>query len=105
MSAVTDAKLIIETLIGRSLTGPQLQSIADKVVAADPLRLVAPAPNKPNRFADMNNPTAEEKAQLFLDCTKIMWRQWLSQGGATAARASAQATIDAAAAAAEAELN
>lgn len=109
MSAVTDAKLIIETLIGRTLTAQQLTNIADKVVAADPAGLTrsggGPRAEASGYFADPDNPTNEEKAQLFLDTTKIFWRRWLGQGGAIVEKQTAQAAIVAAAQAAEAELD
>jgi hypothetical protein len=107
MTAVTDATLIIETVIGRPLTGPQLSSIADKVVALDPFGYLTGGPGgEPSTyFADPENPTNEEKAQLFLDTTERIWRNWMQRGGAEIAKETTDATVAAAMAAAEAELD
>jgi hypothetical protein len=61
MTAVTDAKLIIETALGHTLTGDALTRIADAYTQADPHNLSI------TLFADPENPTNEEKAQLYID--------------------------------------
>ena len=63
MSNTTDAKLVIETLLGRTMTNEALTRVADAYLLADPHSLVKDGTVV---LADPNNPTADEKAQLFL---------------------------------------
>ena len=65
MAAITDATLIIETLIGRTLTAQQLINIGQRYKYADPFNLN----DDEGRYVDRDNPTNEELAQLFLDTT------------------------------------
>jgi hypothetical protein len=65
MTAIADATLIIETLIGRTLTTQQLINIGQRYKYADPCKLN----DDEGRYVDRNNPTNEELAQLFLDTT------------------------------------
>jgi len=59
MAAITDATTVIETLIGRTLTGPQLSNIGQNFARRDFYALWAPV--------DSENPTNEEYAQHILD--------------------------------------
>ena len=59
MTAITDAKLIIETALGHSVTTAALMRIANAYATTDPHSLAD--------FADPENPTNEEKAQLYID--------------------------------------
>ena len=63
MSNVTDAKLVIETVLGHSITNDALIRVADAYWNADPHSLIKNGAVTP---ANPNNPTNEEKAQLFL---------------------------------------
>jgi len=78
MTAITDATLIIETIIGRTLTNPQLISIADAIVEQDPYDLsgwfdviTEPPPENPTDpgpfpYNLARDPTNEEKAALIV---------------------------------------
>ena len=89
MSNITDAKLVIETILGRSMTAEALIRVADAYMAADPHSLVH---NGDIVLADPENPTADEKAQLFLMTLK-------KSGQAVVRHVAAKAADDAAAAA------
>lgn len=95
MTAVADATTVIETLIGRTLTAQQLQNIGNRMVLADPYGLARPGrgPNAqdPGYFADPENPTAEEKAQLILDSLNITLKQWNRRAAQEEARLAAVA--------------
>lgn len=67
MTNITDAKLVIETLIGHTMTNEALTRIADAYLEADPHSLIK---NGSVVLADPDNPTADEKAQLFLATLK-----------------------------------
>ena len=73
MTAVTDFTTVIETLIGRSVPGPQLKRIGERFKEADPYELGV--------FADPANPTNEELAQLGLD-TILTYSKRLVRGAA-----------------------
>jgi hypothetical protein len=75
MTAVTDAKLIAETLLGKTLTAAQLTRIADAFLSAgrNGIRLPLQIGVEPE-IADRSNPTAEEKAAYFLAVLR-----WLGQ--------------------------
>ena len=64
MTAIADATAVANLLIGRTLTGPELNRIGDAYFAADPHSLIRRGVVV---IADPENPTNEEKAQLFLD--------------------------------------
>lgn len=109
MTAVADATTVIETLLGRTLTGPQLQNIGSRMVRADPFSLATrrPGPNggtDPGYFADPDNPTNEEKAQLILDSLLLTLKRWNRQAAQNAAKQTASADIIAAGDAAEVDL-
>lgn len=87
MAAVADATLIIETLLGRTLTAEQLGRIGDAYVLADPYNL--------GSYADPQNPTNEEKAQLFLDTTLRHGQETVRQGKRHSLWKDNIATIDA----------
>ena len=71
MTAIADATTVIETLIGRTLTAQQLSNIGNRFRQADPYSLAAPDDNGVSAyFADPENPTNEEMAQLLLDTFK-----------------------------------
>ena len=101
MTAVTDAKLVIETLLGRTMTGAALTRVADAYMLADPHSLVKTGVVV---LADPDNPTNEEKAELFLKTLKISGQQVVKYVAAKGADDSAQAAKEAAQAAAEADL-
>jgi hypothetical protein len=75
MTAVTDATLVIETLIGRTLTAQQLQNVGIRYKYSDPYGLGV--------FVDPENPTNEELAQLFLDTTLRHAKHLLRNSGET----------------------
>jgi len=106
MTAVTDAKLVLETVAGKSLTAEQLQTIANRVRLADPARLTEFNPDGGYLWAaDPENPTNEEIAQLFLDTTKHFWQSWLGHGAAKEIKNQAEIEAAAAELAAKAELD
>lgn len=105
MTAVADATTVIETLLGRTLTGPQLQNIGSRMVQADPFGLTRGVRNQPSGyFADPDNPTNEEKAQLILDSLLLTLKRWNRQAAQNAAKQTASADIIAAGDAAEVDL-
>ena len=59
MTAVTDAKLIIETALGHTVTNDLLLRIAAAYTQADPHSLA--------NFIDPENPTNEEMAQVYIN--------------------------------------
>ena len=63
MTAVTDAKLIIETAFGRTMTAAALTRVADAYAAADPHSLVVNGVVVP---VDPENLTNEEKAEIYI---------------------------------------
>jgi len=67
MSNITDAKLVIETIIGHSMTNEALIRIADAYWSADPHSLIRNGVVIP---ADTENPTNDEKAELFMKTLK-----------------------------------
>jgi hypothetical protein len=72
MTAVTDAKTVIETLIGRTLTNDQLGRIGARFKEADEdEQFEIQMPGHLGVFADPDNPTNEEMAQLFLDTVLV----------------------------------
>ena len=86
MTAVTDATTVIETLLGRTLTAEQLIRIGDAFAVVDIYGLAT--------FADPENPTNEEKAQLFLD-TNLKWgQQVVEQANRIIETDAVQSTID-----------
>lgn len=62
MTAVTDATLVIETLIGRDLTGPQLEKVADAVCWTGEYDKASLS-----QLENFGSVTNEEKAQVVLD--------------------------------------
>jgi len=63
MTAITNARSIIEVLVGHNITNDALIRIADAYVIEDPYNFVG---NGDIVFIDPENPTSEEKARLFL---------------------------------------
>jgi hypothetical protein len=99
MTAITDATTVIETVIGRNLTGVQLRNIGNRYKAADPYSLI-----DENTFVDPDNPTDEELALFFLACIWASWQQVVGQSQRTISTASKQAEIESEVAAAVADL-
>lgn len=88
MTAVADAKSLIELLIGRASTVDEQNRISDAFVNSDPYML--------GNFADPENPTNEEKAQLFMDTILRFGKEIVKNEAEASAHAEAQATIVAA---------
>ena len=88
MTAITDAKAVVELLLGKTTTAEQNQRIANGFVARDPYSLWNPA--------DPQNPTGEEKAQLFLDTMLAFGKQTIRNGAEFTAAETAKADIAAA---------
>ncbi len=63
MTAITDAKLIIETALGHTVSAALLIRIADAYAEADPHSLVR---NGDVVVVDPENLTNEEKAQIYI---------------------------------------
>ena len=82
MTAITDAIIVHDTLIGRSTTAAERTRVADAFVSADPHSLAS--------FAIPGSPTNEEKAQLFLD-TFLTWGRQVVR---TVAEGLEQITVD-----------
>ena len=82
MTAITDAATVFDTLVGRTTTSAERGRVANAFVSADPHSLAA--------FADPQNPTNEEKAQLFLD-TFLTWGRQVVR---SVAEGSEQVTVD-----------
>jgi hypothetical protein len=76
MSAVTDFKLVAETLLGKTLTAAQLTRMANAFLSAGrhgirlPLQIGAEF-----EIADRSNPTAEEKAAYCLSVLRWFGRE------------------------------
>jgi len=88
MTAITDATLVIETLIGHSMSGAALTRIANRFVTVDPHSLAD--------FAIPGSPTNEEKAKLVLDTFKTWGVQVVRGDGEAEEEASVRAQIAAA---------
>ena len=98
MSNITDAKLVIETVLGHSMTNDALIRVADAYWAADPHSLIHNGVVVP---ADLDNPTNEEKSELFLKTLKKSGQEVVKHVAAKAAddaAAAAKAAAEAAAA-------
>jgi hypothetical protein len=106
MTAVADATTVIETLLGRTLTAQQLQSIGNRMVQADPYGIARRSPrgDDPGYFADYDNPTNEEKAQLILDSLLLTLEQWNRKAAVEESRVAAVADQNAAGDTADADL-
>jgi wyosine [tRNA(Phe)-imidazoG37] synthetase (radical SAM superfamily) len=75
MTAVADAKTVIETLIGRTLSNDQLQRIGQRYKRLDDGGVEIEIPSGLGVYADPNNPTNEELAQTFLDFTLALSKE------------------------------
>ena len=98
MTAVTDFKLVVETILGHTVTNVGLIRIGNAYAIADPHSLVH---NGDIVYADPENPTNEEKAQLFLMTLKKSGQEVVKHVAAKAAddaAAAAKAAAEAAAA-------
>ncbi len=76
MTAITEATTVIETLIGRTLTGAELSRIGDAFFSEDAFFIVT--------NSGITNPSNEEKAQLFLDTILDYCRRTVRGGAETA---------------------
>ena len=94
MAAIDDAKTVIETLTGRVHTAQELQNIADAFISAKRygIRIPAVGGSEPN-FADPDNPTNEEKAQLFLNAMKWFGQQVVQLNAEKITRAANDANV------------
>ena len=101
MSNVTDAKQVIEIILGKTMTAAALTRVADAYWTADPHSLVNNGVVVP---ADPDNPTNDEKAQLFLQTLKKNGQAVVRNVAGAGADDSAAAAKEAAQAAAEADL-
>ena len=104
MTAIADAKTVVETLIGRTATTEELQRIAAAFVDARTYGVRIPTVQPDTVFVDSENPTNEEKAQLFLDAMKWFARQVVANAAEKTTRAQNDANVAAAKATAEADL-
>lgn len=94
MTAIADATTIFETIIGRTLSGPQLQRLGTAFFTQDPYQKGV--------YVDPENPTNEEKAQLVIDSMYTFTRRLVREEAGRTKRMELEVTIDAAIAAAEA---
>ncbi len=97
MTAVSDLKLIIETAVGHNVNNALLMRIANAYAETDPHSLA--------NFADPENPTNEEKAQLYIDTLKVNGKAVAGNASDRKHDNSARAQRAAARAAAEADLD
>jgi hypothetical protein len=115
MSNVTDAKLVIETILGRTMTDEALIRVADAYWEADPHSSIwtqefdqagdpLPVPQGKILPADPDNPTNDEKAKLFLLTLKKNGQAVVGSVSDRASDDSAAAAKAAARAAAEADM-
>ena len=95
MAAIDDAKTVINILTNGTADNAQMLRIADRFVTYAGSGLAA---------VDPENPTNEEKAQNFLDMIRRFGRSVLRGDATKEARAANDATVEAAAATAEADL-
>jgi hypothetical protein len=89
MTAITDAKTVIETVIGRVLIGQQLRNIGNRYKDADPYSLI-----DSGTFADPDNPTDEELAEFFMACIWSNWKQVVEQSQRTTSTSTKQSEIE-----------
>jgi hypothetical protein len=101
MTAITDATTVIETVIGRTLTGVQLRNVGQRFKDADPYSLIA---NGIFVFVDPENPTDEELAQFFMDCIWQGWKNMVAQSQRSTSTESKQSEIESEVAAAVADI-
>ena len=115
MSNVTDAKQVIEIILGKTMTAAALTRVADAYWTADPHSTIwiqkfdqegdpLPVPQGKILPADPDNPTNEEKAQLFLQTLKKNGQAIVRSVAGDSSDDSAAAAKEAAQAAAEADL-
>ena len=95
MSAIDDAKIIINILTNGTADNAQMLRIADHFYAYEGVAVGA---------VDPQNPTNEEKAQNFINMLRAYGRQVLRSDAARVTRESNDAAVEAAATAAESDL-
>lgn len=98
MTAIADAQTVIDTLLGRSSTVGEQTRVATAFVTADPYFLLE------SIAVDQQAPTNEEKALLFLETVRKYAVDLVRDVAMRSARAANDATVDAAADTAEADL-
>ena len=82
MTAVTDATTMINLFAGKTLDGPTLLRVANRVIATQGSKFFNPWDEtlNPTEFAAW--PTTEEKAQFFIDIGGSYYRSLLYRAGA-----------------------
>ena len=105
MTAIADAKTMIETGIGRVATTDELQRVAAAVLSAKERGIRIPSISSVAFTpVDPENPTNEEIAQLFIDVTLFFWKRLLESNAEAITRESNDAAVETAKAAALADL-
>jgi len=105
MTAVTDAATVLDTLVGRVTSTDERLRVAAAFVSAkeNGTRIASLQPTTAD-FVDPENPTNEEKAQLFLDCMKWFGQEVVSKNAGRTTREGNDAAVAAAEAAARADM-
>ena len=99
MTAVADAKSVIQALAGKALDNATMLRVADRVIASQGSLFSNPWDEADPEYATW--PTVEEKAQFFLDTGTKFYKSLLYRAGkaeAEAANAAAEAAAGSAAA-------
>ena len=99
MTALTQAKSVMEGLAGKTLAAAKMENIVNNILYH---HLWQPHPKSDT--IDMETATNEEKAQLFIDISLTHMKQLAMRGGETKARADNLAVVQAARDAAIADL-
>lgn len=106
MTAVADVTASLEALLGRVLSAQQLQTLANAIMDRDPANLL-PRPNAPGPhpfFADPQNPTNEEKAELVKQTILSSLRRTIRDSAEDIQRTTNETSVSAAGDAAVADL-
>ena len=101
MTAVADAKAVIQALAGKTLDNATMLRVAERVIASQGGLFSNPWDETANPTEYAAWPTTEEKAQFFLDTGTKFYKSLLYRAGkqeAEATNAAAEAAAGAAAA-------